>query len=236
MLLHIVAIIAVLFLIAVFFYKYSSSPTDFRLIQIEWDQADTWSELRTEGQPIIIRGAPTAASPVWTAVDLEERGLTLPAPVLLGTPAASAAAHQNFVDKWVRTWLPTAFHTSPVIRAVSPVKITAASGPQYIRNATAAWTVIAPTDKPCTVSIAMPSAAEFIPTTATNQYLPALTKADTPFIGDIKYIDVKLRPGTIIAIPCHWLYSIQEQEPANNPFLIVAEFHSPISFIASRLQ
>ena len=204
MLLHIVAIIAVLFFISVFFYRYSDIPPDFRIIQIEWDQVDTWPELRTEGQPIIIRGAPTGTAPVWTAADCPEQS-----PIIAGTPAATTAANQHFVTKWTKTWLPSAFNTSPILQRM-PLHIYAAFGPQPIRESTSSWTVVAPTDGACTVSIAMPAAAEFLPNTWNGAlyHFPHLTKSDTPFVGNIKYIDIKLRPGTLVTIPCHWLYAI----------------------------
>ncbi len=231
MLLHVVAIIVVLFFIGVFFYKYGSSADDFRIIQVDFEQLQqqSWSELRTEEQPVIIRGIP--AAPVWTAVDLQ-----LSAPVLLQTPAAKSAAAQYFVEKWIYTWFPQIFHTSPILRSILPTTIQAAYGNQSIHKTTAVWTSIIPTDEEIVVSIALPTAVEYLPYDWSKQrkyFLSTLTKADTPFVGSIKYIDVKVRPGTLLSIPVHWLYSICAVGDAM-PYIVVVESHTPISYIASR--
>ena len=231
MLLHAVAIIVILFFIGVFFYKYGSSADDFRIIQVDFEQLQqqSWSELRTEEQPVIIRGIP--AAPVWTAADLQ-----LSAPVELQTPAAKSAATQYFVEKWIHTWFPQIFHTSPILRSILPTTVQAAYGNQSIHKTTAVWTSIIPTDEEIVVSIALPTAAEYLPYDWSKQrkyFLSTLTKADTPFVGSIKYIDVKVRPGTLLSIPVHWLYSICAVGDAM-PYIVVVESHTPISYIASR--
>lgn len=236
MLLQIVAIIAVLFFISVIFYKYNPSLSDIRLIQLEWEQIDTWPELRTENQPIIIRGTPTANSPVWTVADLETRNIE-DIPVYYGTPAAYLTATHHFVTKWVNTWLPKAFHSSPVLEKILPVSTQALTGPQTIHKTSASWTNIMPTDSTLFVSIANPTCEEFLPTNWRNKdiqyYLSSLSKFDTPFVGEIKYIDIKLRPGTLLSIPCHWFFSIQSEE--DSPHIIVTECHTPVSYFASKI-
>jgi hypothetical protein len=248
MLLHAVAIIVILFFIGVFFYKYGSSADDFRIIQVDFEQLQqqSWSELRTEEQPVIIRGIP--AAPVWTAADLQlssaadaaplspPHSRKLSAPVELQTPAAKSAATQYFVEKWIHTWFPQIFHTSPILRSILPTTVQAAYGNQSIHKTTAVWTSIIPTDEEIVVSIALPTAAEYLPYDWSKQrkyFLSTLTKADTPFVGSIKYIDVKVRPGTLLSIPVHWLYSICAVGDAM-PYIVVVESHTPISYIASR--
>ena len=237
MLLQIVAIIAVLFFISVIFYKYNPvSLKDIRLIQLEWEQIDTWPELRTENQPVIIRGSPTGNSPVWTAADLETRNIE-DIPVHYGTPTAYSTASHHFVTKWINTWLPKTFHSSPVMEKILPVSTQAITGQQVINKTTASWTNIMPTDSTLIVSIANPSCEEFLPTTWRNKdnqyYLTSLSKFDTPFVGEIKYIDIKLRPGTLLSIPCHWFFSIQSEE--ESPHIIVSECHTPVSYFASKI-
>jgi hypothetical protein len=230
MVLHIVAIIAVLFLISVFFYKYSPSPSDIRLIQIEWGQIETWPELRTEGQPVIIRGAPTSVSPVWTSADLIERDLALPHQVLINTRESTKVVKQHLIDKWIASWFPQAYTGSPVLEHLAIFNYQAITGPQPIHKTTSVSTVIAPTDGEMVVSIAMPAVADFLPINW-NTGFPQLTKADTPFVGNIKYIDIILRPGTMLALPCHWYYSIDTPAEA---FSLLIECHSPISYFASK--
>jgi len=237
MLLQIVAIVAVLFFISVIFYKYNPvSLSDIRLIQLEWEQIDTWPELRTENQPVIIRGAPTGNSPVWTSADLETRNIE-DIPVQYGTATAYNTAYHHFVTKWVNTWLPKSFHSSPVLEKILPVSTQAITGQQVINKTTASWTSIMPTDSTLIVSIANPSCEEFLPTNWRNKdnqyFFTSLSKFDTPFVGEIKYIDIKLRPGTVLSIPCHWFFSIQSEDDA--PHIIASECHTPVSYFASKI-
>lgn len=61
----------------------------------------------------------------------------------------------------------------------------------------------------------------------------ALTAADTPWIGRVQYIEVRVRPGWCIAIPAHWGFAIRSEEgedERNESWWWSADQHSPLSW------
>ena len=56
------------------------------------------------------------------------------------------------------------------------------------------------------------------------------TNESIPWIGEVKYIEVKLRPGNAILIPKHWWYAVRPV--ASSAWFWIAEFNTPISAIA----
>jgi len=68
------------------------------------------------------------------------------------------------------------------------------------------------------------------------------TTKEIPWIGDVKYIEIKLRPGNAILIPRHWWYAIRAaKESSEQPLPSYAWFwmgtiHSPVSWLTSRIR
>ena len=62
------------------------------------------------------------------------------------------------------------------------------------------------------------------------------TTETIPWIGEVKFIEIKLRPGNAVVIPKHWWYAVRtaDGEKADAWFWI-GEFNTPISWIASKL-
>jgi hypothetical protein len=56
---------------------------------------------------------------------------------------------------------------------------------------------------------------------------------EIPGVEEVKFIEVRLRPGNAIMIPTHWWYSIRGESKS---WFWINEFHSPISWIASAIQ
>jgi hypothetical protein len=66
-------------------------------------------------------------------------------------------------------------------------------------------------------------------------FLDRLTLADTPFVNDLKFIDIKLRPGHILWIPAHWMYCFTSEMKDVCPMTCMIEYHSIISNFAKRV-
>ena len=58
-----------------------------------------------------------------------------------------------------------------------------------------------------------------------------LTTKDTPFVGDLKFIDIILRPGNSIFIPAHWFVSWVSSSD-KIPMVCSISYHTPISLLA----
>jgi hypothetical protein len=60
-----------------------------------------------------------------------------------------------------------------------------------------------------------------------------LTIKDTPFVGDLKFIDIILRPGNCIFMPAHWFVSWTTTAAATKtPMVGTISYHTPISYLA----
>jgi hypothetical protein len=54
-------------------------------------------------------------------------------------------------------------------------------------------------------------------------------------IGEVKFLDIKVRQGSALFVPPHWIVNIQ-QEGGTLPWFIWAEFHHPLSRFAQILN
>jgi hypothetical protein len=69
-----------------------------------------------------------------------------------------------------------------------------------------------------------------------NRYPESLTVNDTPLVGEIQFIDIVVRPGTMIAIPAHCIYSMKlKGSHAEFSTGLVIEIDTPISNLATAL-
>ena len=86
------------------------------------------------------------------------------------------------------------------------------------------------------VSLVNKRSEAFLPTHWKYRYTQSLTVNDTPLVGEIQFIDVVVRPGTMVAIPKHCLMSMQPKEAGKFNSAIVVELHSPVSALAAVLD
>ena len=60
---------------------------------------------------------------------------------------------------------------------------------------------------------------------------PRYTK-NTPFVSDLKFIDIILRPGNCIFMPAHWFVSWTTNTTTKTPMVCTISYHTPISYMA----
>jgi hypothetical protein len=76
----------------------------------------------------------------------------------------------------------------------------------------------------------MPETMEsFLPAQWINRFPTDFTAKDTPFLTELKYIDIILRPGTALFIPPHWFVSYIGSVL---PLVCTISYHTPISYLA----
>lgn len=69
-----------------------------------------------------------------------------------------------------------------------------------------------------------------------------LTSETVPWIVDVKYVEMRLKPGQAVVIPSHWYYSVKPELPivasepviGNGCWYYTTEFHTPISWFISK--
>jgi hypothetical protein len=83
----------------------------------------------------------------------------------------------------------------------------------------------------------MPENAEsFLPLNWQNCFPNNLTNRDTPFIGDLKFIDIILRPGNCLFMPAHWFWSWTSYNTEKPSMTCTISYHTPISAFAFKMS
>ena len=242
--LEVLVIMGVILLILTFFYK--QAVCEFRMNQMEWTQKDQIRPLLQESVPLVIRGVPPLSC--WTRDDVMTRDcyadLQLFQEMSLvewmksaipesGCPWKYAQAQQIARISGLSVW--AAKTINPVI--ISPAK-RAWWWPRYhcwagkmgLQRTYAVWTCILPVDGEIVVSIMPETVESALPTNWVGCVPSELTAKDTPFLADVKYMDVVLRPGHALMMPAHWFVSWTGKKDI--PMVCTVSYHSPISAMA----
>lgn len=252
--LDIILICSLVFLILTFFYK--QCLCDFRINQIEWAQKDNLLELLHEKIPLVIRTIPSAA--FWTHEDVLHRPCFASVPVFkemtvgewLKTTGddvesvvcpwtytqAEQIAAVSGISIWAQKWMnPVVIH--PFLKWWFTSQYHCWAGAVGLRKTYATWTCIFPVDGEITVTVMPESVESSLPAGWLGCFPSQLTIRDTPFVADIKYLDVVLRPGNCLFMPPHWFISWTSlASNASNksiiPMVCTVSYHTPISYLA----
>jgi hypothetical protein len=249
--LEIILILCILFLILTFFYK--QAICEFRINQITWIQRDTISGLLMEKVPIVIKAIPLAT--FWTQRDTLSRACYKSIPVFKDTTLVEwiSTSSRDSICPWK-------YSHAATIASVSGIHIWAKRGmnsmiinpllrlwvfPRYhcwagnvgLRKTSAPWTCLFPVDGDIVVTIMYESIESSLPTNWMGCFPSKLTINDTPFISDIKFIDIVLRTGNALFIPSHWFVSWVASEKCDiAPMTCTISYHTPISLFAHNMS
>lgn len=248
-----ILVASIIFLIAVFFYK--QAMTEFRINQIEWSQKDHLARLRSEKLPIVIRTIPPAT--FWTQKDVCERSVYDEISVF----------HEMTLSEWIQTTnhttvCPWPYSHAEQIAKASGISVWASKWinlsvlgyqrfwtlPKYHcwagnrgLHKTMAWTFLFCTEGAIHVTIMPESMEQFLPAQWIGLFPADISEKDTPFLKDLKYIDVIVRPGTALFMPPHWIMSwigsegspkSEGSEGAASSMVCSISYHTPISYMA----
>jgi len=258
--LDILLVLLVVFLILTFFYK--QSICEFRINQLEWAQRENVVELLHERVPLVVRGIPSAA--FWTRGDVAVRDCFESVPVFqdrtvrewlkdahtAGTdimvcpwkhPQAEQIAAVSGLPIWATKWLNSSVISSWLSYWQFP-RYYCWAGHRGLHRMTAVWTCLFPVDGEVMVSLLPESVESSLPAVWSGCFPAELTVKDTPFIADVKYVDVVLRPGHCLFVPAHWFVSWTSAEGATGakssetkstiPMVCQVSYHTPISYLA----
>jgi hypothetical protein len=241
----------VLFGICTFFYKQSVS--EFRINQLEWDKRFQMKDLVGELCPIVIRGLPKAQ--FWTKDDIITRDFFRQIPLFTDRTLrdwiesykggqiicpwswthAELLGRTSGLSVWSDRWIHGILHSNLLWKAWLRPRYYCWAGERGLTKSAASWTALFVTDGEIRVSM-MPSEFSLsLPHQWKGVFLDRLTLADTPFVNDLKFIDIKLRPGHILWIPAHWMYCFTSEMKDVCPMTCMIEYHSIISNFAKRV-
>jgi hypothetical protein len=247
---------------------YRGAIHEFQILQKDYDEEHNWSELLGEELPLVIRGLPKSWLGGWTHKHTSKKTwllhvrtgsnnnnknnkkfkttwtnwLSTPAPRPLPESMKEIAAVSR-LDHAFSNWTADGFRRWSYIPSGAPTPFVL-SEPQFIgvQKATAEQTVITATDgAPLELWIAHEGA---IPANVADDLAGkdpwTQTTADIPWIGEVKYIEIKLRPGNAVVLPKHWWWSIRPaatgQEETRDAWFWVSMLHTPVSWIATNLK
>ena len=236
---------------------YRGAVHEFQILQKDFAEDNNWSELLSEELPLVIRGIPkmwagawnekTTAKKTWQVVVKQDgrrykttwtNWLTSPDPKPqpeniqeIATVARLEHALSNWPADGLRrwSWLPPST-PHPYVFGTKDV--------QGVRKLTAEFTAIVATDgTPLELWIAHEGA---IPANVSSDLIGKnpweQTTEDIPWIGEVKFVEMKLRPGNAVLVPKHWWVAVRHSGGDGAAWFWTADFHTPISWTASKLK
>jgi hypothetical protein len=243
--LEILLVLGVILIILTLFYK--QAVCEFRINQLEWSQKENLLPTLQEKIPLVVRGLPQAT--FWSMEDALSRDCYTNIPIFQemslvewlssASPQspcpwkyqqAERIASVSGMAVWAKKWL------HPIIiprlwKGWWQPRYHCWAGNIGLRKTLATWTYIFPVDGEIVVSIMPETVEHALPEQWLDQFPSQFTAKDTPFLSDIKYMDIILRPGNGIFMPAHWFVSwVGKQERI--PMVGTISYHSPISLLA----
>jgi hypothetical protein len=241
-------ILLLVVLILTFFYK--QAVYEFRINQIDWGQREDIGGLLAEKVPVVLRDVPPVA--FWTHEDVMMREAYSFVRVFEDTPLsdwlvradkdtacpwphahARELADVAAVDIWAERALHPLLQTNPLLQLWFQPESTCWSGSVGLWRTRAPWTCLFVTEGAIQVSVMPGKHEKSLPTHWKGMQLGAMTAHDTPFVGDLKFLDIVLRPGHALFLPAHW-YACWTNLETNDlcPMVCKLEYHSPVSLVA----
>lgn len=247
--------IEILFLFVIFFAVlvvfYRQAIEQYNILQIEGSQIDDLPKLLSERTPLVLRdiGAPKLFLPESLKANSrlyqfpigpqKTLGQYLQKPSIhdtLSTKASLLLAKESGLSVWAEhTWFPRLF-TYPFLQHLHSFSTEAQLGEVGLRKTTGICTLIYPTSGSLEVTLLTEEQERYLPPSWRGRFPERFTLQDTPLVGNIKYITIKLRPGTVLCIPTHWLYSVQIPEKSKPAMWAKMTLENPISSLASFME
>lgn len=249
MLLESIILIATICIIAILFYK-QTNP-EYKINQVEKGDFSKVLELLPELSPIVVRGFQVpnfwtqndiSANPRLQAIPLVYPGFQ---PFSLGSatqmelptrPSTTAQliAQESGIQVWSEhTILPK--YEPLWFGSTLTIQTSAIIGNQGLQQTTAYSTILMPTEQPIKVSLIHKKHYDFCPTVWRYTMPSTWSKANTPLVGEIQFIDIIIRPGTLLLLPPHWRFSYISHETHKKPMVALLEIQNPLSKIATAL-
>lgn len=241
-----ILLFGVILVILTFFYK--QAICEFRINQIEWKQNEDLATLLHEKIPLVVRSIP--AITFWSEDDVHTRDCYANLSIFQDMSLVQwmDQAHTGIMCPWK-------YQQAEKIAAVSGLSIWAAKWfhpviiprllkfwwyPRYhcwagnvgLRKTIATWTCLFPVDREIVVSIMPETVESALPIEWRDRFPSQFTAKDTPFLADLKYMDIIVRPGNCIFMPAHWFVSWTHAEKNSFPMVRTISYHSPVSLLA----
>jgi hypothetical protein len=140
-------------------------------------------------------------------------------------------------------WIPGSFAIRNVRANLIVPRIRAVVGLQKTTAEATCW--VATDGAPMRIWIAHEGATkggEWLPANPYGRDPWALKPEETPWISELKFLEIRLRPGNMFILPPHWWVALRADVSDNTKPITegswywTCEFHSPISWVATRFH
>ena len=230
---------SILFFIYVFFYKQSIS--DYTILQLDYSQIEKISETLLEKSAVIIKNveiphciqkksllsvqrfADIFVGSCKLSEYLDKNNCILQISKELETFIANETGFQSYMN---HNWLEK-LHTHPLSSYISSVESRVCFGSHQLQKTLAIYTLIMPIESKYTISLINPNYVSSLPQ-------DWRTIQDLENSSKLKFIDVIVRPGTLLIIPPHWYYLMKAEE--NGGYYSFIEYHEPVSLLNRYLE
>ncbi len=249
MVLEILFLLVLSFGVLILFYR--QAIEQYNILQIEGSQISELPKLLGERTPVVIRdvGQPKLFVPELLKGNKRLVQFPLGSNLTLGTymekprvqvhlpkKAASLLAKESGLAVWAEhTWLSRLVQYS-MLQPIHFLATEAYLGEAGLRKTTGIATLLYPTAGTFEITLLTEQQGKCLPPSWRGRFPETFTLQDTPLVGEIKYITVKLRPGTVLCIPTHWYYSIRVVDPKQPALWSRFTLDNPVSLVASSME
>lgn len=234
---------------------YRGAIHEYQILQKTYSPEINWSELYGEQLPIVIRNLPKHLLGGWSAAKTANKKWLV---FLRGDDG------KKYKTTW-DTWLANKECRQPLnateLAEAAGLDITLEN---WMADDMRRWSYLSPeTPSPYVLSNTVPvqkNAAEFTVITATDggpleiwlahegavsakvareldgQDPWTVTSDVVPWINTVKYVEIKLRPGNTLLIPCHWWYALRPADTQAPAWFWKSNLNTPISWVATRIK
>ena len=248
---EILVVLVVALIVLIVFYR--QAIEQYNILQIESTQISDLPKLLSEHSPVVVRsiGEPKLftpdvlkQNPRLLSYPLESHYsistlLSQPKPTVKMTgKSATVLANETGLQVWAEHHWFSKLFSNTWWEMIHSVSTEAWVGEKGLRKTTAITTILYPTSGSLDVTLMTEHQEQFLPKAWRGRFPEALTVQDTPLVGEIKYITIKLRPGTMLCVPTHWFVSVRgAEESAGKPLMWAwIAVHNPISSVASKME
>ena len=216
--------IIVLFFIGILFYKQANE--EFQILQLDADRLSELPTLYVDRSPIVVSDFQTPA--LGTEEELAKRGIDSRIPNI-PKETATYLAKESGLNIWFEHHLYKQLLPSPYTQFIYSFNTSLWPLNRGLFKTTAFQTVLMPTQGTASVKIMLQKMIPYLPSNWMGRAFSSLSLYDTPLLGQLQFIEIRVRKGNLLFLPAHLIVDIESQDS----WVFMAEIHHPISLIAS---
>ena len=216
--------IIVLFFIGILFYKQANE--EFQILQLDADRLSELPTLYVDRSPIVISDFQTPS--LGTEEELAKRGIPTRIPNI-PKETATYLAKESGLSIWFEHHLYKQLLPSPYTQFIYSFNTSLWPLNRGLFKTTAFQTVLMPTQGTASVKIMLQKMVPYLPSKWMGRGFSSLSLYDTPLLGQLQFIEIRVRKGNLLFLPAHLIVDVESQDS----WVFMAEIHHPISLIAS---